>query len=173
MRGAMEALERELSTIRTGRANPALVERLPVDYYGVSTPINQLASVTAPESRLLVIQPWDQATLSAMEKAILRSDLGITPHNDGAVIRLQLPPLTEERRRDLVKVVRRKAEDARVAVRNVRRDINEKLRAAEKAKELSQDESSVAQERLQRLTDSFISQIEKKVDAKEAEVLEV
>lgn len=170
---AVEALERELSTIRTGRANPALVEHLTVDYYGTLTPMNQLASIAAPEASLLVIQPWDRGALPAVERAILRSDLGLNPNNDGSVIRLSLPTLTEERRKELVKVVRRKAEESRVAVRNVRRDGNEKLRSSEKAKELSQDELRGAQERLQRLTDAFISQMDQKAGAKEDEVLEL
>ena len=173
MRHAVEVLERELSSVRTGRANPALIEHLPVDYYGVPTPLNQLASVSAPEARLLVIQPWDRGALPAVEKAILRSDLSITPNNDGTVVRLSLPLLTQERRRDLARLVHKKAEVSRVAVRNVRRDVNDKLRVAEKAKELSQDELAVAQDRLQKLTDSIISQMNDRVSTKEAEVLEV
>ena len=173
MQQAVEALERELQGVRTGRASPALVEHVPVDYYGVSTPMNQMATVTAPEARLLIIQPWDRSALAAVEKAILRSDLSITPTNDGAVVRLSLPTLTEERRKLLVKLVHRKTEDSRVAARNVRRDVNEKLRGAEKAKELSQDELASAQDRLQKLTDSIISQMDQRATAKEADVLEV
>jgi ribosome recycling factor len=173
MRGALEALERELQNLRTGRANPALVARLLVDYYGVPTPLNQLATVTVPETRVVAIQPWDRSALPAVEKAILRSDLSVNPTNDGSVVRIVLPALTEERRKELVRVARQRTEDSRVAVRNVRRDINEKLRGLERAKELSQDEGSTARERLQKLTDSFISQIDRRSATKETEVMEV
>jgi ribosome recycling factor len=173
MQQAVEALERQLRGVRTGRATPALVEHVPVDYYGVPTPMNQLATVTAPEARLLVIQPWDRSALAAVEKAILRSDLSLTPTNDGSVVRLSLPVLTEDRRKDMVKLVHRKTEESRVATRNVRRDVNDKLRGAEKAKELSQDELAAAQDQLQKLTDSIISQMDQRATAKEAEVLEV
>lgn len=173
MKKAVEVLGRELATVRTGRANPALVEDLEVDYYGTATPLKQLASIAAPEARLLVIQPWDKGTLSAVQKAILQSDVGITPDNDGTVIRLRLPALTEDRRRELVRLVRRRVEESRVAVRNVRRDVLEKLRAGEHNKELSEDELHRAQERLQKLTDGFIAQLDHLGEEKEHEVLEV
>ena len=172
MRGAQTALQRELSSVRTGRASPALVDHISVEYYGAPTPLNQLASIVSPEARLLVIQPWDKQSIGAVERALLKSDLGITPNNDGTVIRLVLPTPTEERRKELVRVVRKRVEDGRVAVRNVRRDILEKLRALERAKELSQDEAHRAQERLQKLTDYSIGQIDETGAAKEAEVLE-
>ena len=170
---AVEVLRRELNSTRIGRANPALVEHIPVDYYGVSTPLNQLASITAPEAQLLVIQPWDKSAVSSIERAILKSDLSITPNSDGTVLRLALPLLTEERRKDLVRLVRKRVEEGRVAARNVRRDVLDKLRTQERAKELSQDEGHRAQDRLQRLTDFFVDQIDKTGEAKEAEVLEV
>ena len=173
MQQAVEAVRKDLGTVRTGRANPSLVENLTVDYHGVPMPLNQLASISAPEARLLVVQPWDRGALPAREKALLRADMGATPSSDGTVIRIALPALTEERRRDLVRASRKRVEDGRVAVRNVRRDINDKLRGQEKAKELSQDESRRAQESLQKLTDSAISQVDKVGEAKEAEVLEV
>ena len=143
-----------------------------MEYYGAPTPLNQLASILSPEARLLVIQPWDKKAIGAVERALLKSDLGITPNNDGTVIRLVLPAPTEERRKELVRVVRKRVEDGRVAVRNVRRDVLEKLRARERAKELSQDEAHRAQDRLQQLTDFSIGQIDDIGAAKEAEVLE-
>ena len=172
MRGAQAALQRELSSIRTGRASPALVDHISVEYYGAPTPLNQLASIVSPEARLLVIQPWDKQAIGSVERALLKSDLGITPNNDGTVIRLVLPMPTAERRKELVRVVRKRVEDGRVAVRNVRRDVLDKLRAMERAKELSQDEARRAQERLQQLTDFSIGQIDETGAAKEAEVLE-
>lgn len=173
MKKAVEALKRELGVIRTGRANPALVEHIQVDYYGVPTPLGQMASIAAPEARLLVVQPWDRSALPAIEKAILKSDVGLTPASDGNVIRLAVPLLTEERRRELVRLVRRKVEDGRVAVRNIRRDINDRLRAMEKNKELSQDDSRRGQERLQKLTDAYVAQVDGLGNAKESEVMEV
>lgn len=173
MHKAIEVLKREMNTIRTGRANPALVENVIVDYHGVPTPLNQLATISAPEARLLVVQPWDRQVISQIERGILKSGLGLNPATDGNVIRLPLPAPTEERRRDLVKVVRRHGEEARVAVRNIRRDVLEKLRGMERAKEASQDESRRLQDQLQRLTDAFISQITTVAEEKEAEVMEV
>lgn len=173
MKKAVEVVRREMAGIRTGRANPALVEGVMVDYYGVPTPLRELATITAPEARVILIQPWDRNALTAIEKALLRSELGITPSNDGRVIRVVLPPLTEERRRELVRVVRRKAEDGRVAIRNVRRDVLERLRAMERNKEISQDELRRAQDRLQKVTDSHIEEVDRLAEAKEAEVLEV
>ena len=170
---AIEALRRELATIRTGRASPGLVEHLRVEYYGTSTPLNQLASITVPEARLLAIQPWDKGALSAIEKAIQKSDLGLNPNNDGAIIRLPIPQLTEERRRELVKVVHKKVEDGRVAVRNVRRDAHEMLRDLQREKEISEDEEHRAQEQLQKVTDRFIAQADEVGKEKEQELLEV
>lgn len=173
MEKSVEALKRDLSTIRTGRANPSLVEHLMVDYYGSPTPLNQIASISVPEARLLVIQPWDKQVLVNIEKTILKSDLGLVPNNDGNIIRISIPALNEERRRDLVRTVRKKAEDGRVAVRNVRRDCLEKLRALEKNKEISQDNLALGQEQLQKITDSFIERVDKLLKDKEDEVMEV
>jgi ribosome recycling factor len=170
---AIEALKRELATVRTGRANPALVEHLRVDYYGQQTPLQQLATVIVPEARLLTIQPWDKGSLEAIEKAIQKSDLGLTPNNDGAVIRLVIPQLTEERRKELVRVVHKKVEDGRVAIRNVRRDAHEMLRDLQREKEISEDEEHRAQEQLQKVTDSFVAQADSVGKEKEQELLEV
>ena len=172
-KGSIEALKKELSTVRTGRASPTLIEGIMVDYYGVPTPLNQLASVTVPEARLLVVQPWDKQSLPSVEKAILKHGLGLNPVSDGSVLRLAIPPLTEERRKDLVRVVRKKVEDGRVEVRNIRRDILEQLRAMEKNKEISQDESKRAQEQLQKLTDYHVIQMDALAEEKEKEVMEV
>ncbi len=173
MQKTTEALKREMSAIRSGRASTALVANVIVDYNGVPTPLNQLATITAPEARLLVIQPWDRQCISEIERGILKSGLGLNPATDGAIIRLPIPEPTEERRRELVKVVRRHAEEARVAARNVRRDALDKLRAMERNKEISQDDSRRLQERLQKLTDTAISQINAVATEKEAEVMEV
>jgi ribosome recycling factor len=171
MQKAVEALRRELSTIRTGRASPSLVERLTVEYFGTPTPLNQLASISVPEPRMLAIQPWDKGSIPIIEKAIQKSDLGLTPTNDGRQIRLVIPQLTEERRRDLVKVVRRKVEEGKVAVRNTRRDVLEEAKKAEKDKKISEDELKRAQERLQKLTDRYVQEVERVGAAKEAETL--
>ncbi|MCL4535604.1 MAG: ribosome recycling factor [Bacteroidetes bacterium] len=173
MKKAVEALRHDLTSIRTGRASPALVESLLVDYYGTPTPLNQMASISAPEARLLVIQPWDTKSLAAIEKAILKSDLGLTPANDGRLIRLPIPFLTEERRRELVKVVRRRVEEGRVAVRNTRRDAVDHLREFEKSKDISTDEMKRGQEQLQKLTDYYITEVEKVGSSKEEEILQV
>ena len=173
MRKAVEALNREMNTIRTGRASPALVENLIVDYHGVPTPLNQLATITAPEARMLIIQPWDRRAIQEIEKGILKSSLGLNPASDGSIVRLLIPQPTEERRRDLVKVVKRNAEEARIALRNIRRDIIDKLRAMERNKELSQDENRRLQDQLQKLTDSFVGQVDSMAEAKETEVMEV
>lgn len=173
MAGALEALQRELGAVRTGRASTELVEHIPVDYYGTETPINQLASVTVAEARVLAIQPWDKGAVVAVEKAIQKSDLGITPSNDGSVIRLTLPLLTEDRRKELVRSMRKRVEDARVAVRNVRRDVQDKIRAQEKSKDISQDDSHRFLEQLQKVTDNSVALIDKTGEAKEAELLEV
>jgi len=173
MRKTVAVLEHDLAGIRTGRATPALLDSIRVDYYGTPTPLNQIAGVSVPEARLLIIQPWDRSTLPVIEKAILKSDLGLTPSNDGNVIRLVVPILSEERRRDLVKVVRKRMEAGRVAIRNVRRDILEQLRGLEKEKKISSDMSQQSQERLQKLTDAFIVEVGKVGQAKEDELLEV
>jgi len=173
MKKAIDVLRKDLASLRAGRATPALLDKILVDYYGVPTPINQMANVSVPEPRLLVIQPWDKSVISSIEKAILKSDLGLTPNNDGTVIRLSIPQLTQERRNELVKVVRKKAEDARVAIRNVRRDANEHLKDMEKKHEISEDDFKRAQEEVQKLTDKCIKDVDKILENKEQEVMEV
>jgi ribosome recycling factor len=173
MQRAVEAMERDFHAIRTGRATSALVERVVVDYYGTPTPINQLAGISVPDAHLIVIQPWDRSVLSAIEKAITRSDIGLVPNVDGTVVRLNVPPLTEERRHELVKQVRRRAEDARVEVRNHRREAADQLKKALRDGDLSEDEERRDLEALQKLTDRYIEGIEARAERKEAEVLEV
>ena len=173
MRKAVEALRKDLATIRTGRAHPGLVEHLRVDYYGAPTPLNQLATVSVPEPRLLTIQPWDRQALAAIEKAIQKSDLGLNPSNDGTVIRLVIPQLTDERRRELAKVVHKKVEEGRVAVRNVRRDCHDELRRLQREKQISEDAQYRGQEQLQKLTDDFIQEIDRVGEEKEAGLLAV
>ncbi len=173
MKGAVDALEDDLGSIRTGRASPTLVERLHVEYYGSATPLIQLASINVPEPRSLLIRPFDQSTLKAIERAILTSDLGLTPNNDGKSIRLNLPPLTEERRRDLVKVVHNRVEEARIAVRNIRRDSIKDLREFEEEKLISEDDRDRGEEELQKITDRFIEDVNKVGERKEKEILEV
>jgi ribosome recycling factor len=173
MKGAVRSLEDDLAGIRTGRASPALVERLQVEYYGTPTSLMQLATISAPEPRLLTIRPFDQGSIKDIERAIQASDLGLTPGNDGKIIRLSIPPLTEERRHDLVKIVRSRAEEARVAVRNVRRDIHNDLREFEKEKLISENELGRAENELQTLTDDYIEKVNRAAEKKEEEVLEV
>ncbi len=173
MQKAVEALRQDLGAIRTGRASSSLIERINVDYYGAPTPINQVATISVPEARLLVIQPWDKKLLTDIEKAIQRSDLGINPNNDGLVIRLNIPPMSEERRRDLVKTLHKKLDEHKVAVRNVRRDVQDKLRDREKKKEVSEDELKRSIDKLQKLTDRFIDEMDKVGKTKEQEILEV
>jgi ribosome recycling factor len=173
MKGAIQALEEDLAGIRTGRASPALVERLQVDYYGSPTPLIQLASIGVPEPRSLLIKPFDSSSLKAIERAIQASDLGLTPNNDGKSIRLNLPPLTEERRKDLVKIVHARVEESRVAVRNVRRDMIRDLHDFEKEKMISEDERKRGEEELQKITDRTIEQINAVGEHKEKEILEV
>ncbi|HEY8171528.1 MAG TPA: ribosome recycling factor [Dehalococcoidia bacterium] len=173
MQSAVSALDRELDSVRTGRARPALVETLKIEYYGTPTPLNQVASINAPEPHLITIQPWDKTQLGTIEKAIQKSDLGLTPTNDGNIIRLAIPALTEDRRKEFVKVVHKKVEDGRVAIRNVRRDSLEHLRKAQHDKEISDDEERRAQERLQKLTDRYVAEIDKHGHNKEQELLEV
>ena len=173
MERSLAALRKELSRIRTGRATLALLEGIDVDYYGTATPLNQLATLAAPESRLLTIQPWDKSQLGLIEKALQRSDLGLTPMNDGKIIRLSIPPLTAERRKDLVKKVKKIGEDAKIALRNVRREGNETLKDLEKTKDIAQDDLRRGQEQVQKITDRFISQVDDVLNAKEHEILEV
>jgi ribosome recycling factor len=173
MSKAVTALQNDLMTIRTGRASPSLVERLPVEYYGALTPLNQLATISAPEPRLLTIRPWDASSLSAIEKAILKSDLGLTPNNDGKIIRLVIPRLTEERRQELVKVVARRLEEARVTIRNCRRDGISDLREFENEKLISEDEFYRGKDKMQELTDKFTERVDEVGQNKEQEIMEV
>jgi len=173
MNAVIDATKREFATIRTGRATPSLLDRISVEYYGTETPLNQLANISVPEPRMLMVQPWDKSAVKAIEKAILASDLGLTPNSDGNVIRIAIPPLTEERRKELVKIVRKEAEEKRVAVRNVRRDANEEVKALEKSGEISEDESRRAQDYIQELTNKYISKMGELLAAKETEILEV
>ncbi len=173
MSKAINALNKDLATIRTGRANPGLVEQLRVDYYGTPTPLQQLASVGVPDARLLTIQPYDKGSLEAIEKAIQKSDLGLNPNNDGTIIRLAIPQLTEDRRKDMVRLVHKKIEESRVEVRNIRRDGHEMLRELHRDKEISQDEERGAQDDLQKITDRFVEQAASIGEEKEQELLEV
>ncbi len=173
MKKAVEALQRDLQTVRTGRASPSLIERLLVDYYGTPTPLQQIASIHATDARTLTIQPWDRKALGDIEKAIQKSDLGLNPSNDGQVIRLVIPVLTEERRKDLVKVVHKKVDESKVAVRNCRRDGHEHLREQEKSKDISADDLKRGTDRLQKLTDRYIDEMDRVGRAKESEILAV
>jgi ribosome recycling factor len=173
MKKAMDALRRELQNIRTGRAVPGLIEKIPVDVYGTSTPLNQLGSVTAPEARLLVVQPWDKNTMGAIEKAIQKSELNLTTNNDGKVIRIPIPALTEQRRKELVKVVKSKVEDSKVTVRNIRRDNLNDIKELLHEKLISEDEDKRAHEKLQSLTDKYIMESDQIGHHKEQEILEV
>jgi ribosome recycling factor len=173
MKKTVEAVRRELEAIRTGHAHVGLVDHVRVEYFGTMMPINQMATVAAPEARLLTIQPWDKNALSAIEKAILKSDLGLNPSNDGAIIRLAIPPLTEQRRKDMIKQVHTRIEDGRVAVRNVRRDGIEHVKKLVTSKDASEDDQRRAQDQLQKLTDRYIAQIDERGKEKEAELMEV
>ncbi len=173
MNKTIAAFTRELSSIRAGRANASLLDRIMVDYYGAPTPINQLAGVSVPEARLLVITPYDKTILGEIEKAIMKSDIGIKPTNDGSIIRLMIPALTEERRKDLVKQVKKEAEDAKIAVRNVRRDANDDLKKLEKAGEITEDDLRGYGDDIQKLTDEFIVKVDQVTKDKEKEILEV
>lgn len=173
MKKAVEVLERELAGVRSGRASPALVERLNVEYYGTNVPLNQLASIHVPEPRLLAIQPWDKGAIASIQKAIQRSELSLTPSNDGTLIRIAIPPLTEERRREIVRLVHSRVEGGRVAIRNCRRDAHDDLRDLLREKMISEDAFKRAEERLQALTDRAIAEAQRVGQAKEAEVLEV
>ena len=173
MARAVEAMERDFTGIRTGRASPAIVERLPVEYYGTQTPLNQLAGISVPEAHQIVIQPWDRSALGAIEKAILKSDIGLTPNVDGTVVRLNIPPLTEERRKDIVRAVHKRMEEARVEVRNQRRDALDDIKRRERDGEIGADEARREQEQLQKLTDRWIDEVDRVGKVKEQEVLEV
>ncbi len=173
MNKAIEALRRELSTLRAGRANPSILDKVQVEYYGALTPLNQLASITVPEARLLLIQPYDKTALSDIDRAIQKSDLGLSPSNDGTVIRITIPPLTEERRRDLVKLVKKYAEEAKVAIRNIRRDANDELKKIQKGGEITEDELRRSTDDVQKLTDKEIVQIDEVASHKEKEIMEV
>ena len=171
MEKTLSTLKSDLNSLRAGRANPSILDGIEVDYYGVPTPLNQLANISAPEPRLLLIQPYDKSAIENIEKAILKSNLGLTPNNDGSVIRLAIPQLTEERRTELVKVVKQKGEDARVAVRNIRREANDTLKKQEKNKELSEDEAKQGFDEVQKITDEYVGKINEAVQAKEDEVM--
>ncbi len=173
MQISIVAFKNELATIRTGHASPALIEHIKVDYAGVPTPLNQIAAISAPETRLLVIHPWDKSSVNSIEKAILKSDLGLNPSADGNIIRIVIPPLSEERRQELIKVVRRRVEERRVAIRNLRHDAMEELKKLEKDKAISQDEHKRTLGQLQKLTDYFMADIDKIGQSKEAELEEV
>lgn len=173
MKKALDVLRKEYSSLRAGRATPALLDKISVDYYGTPTPVNQVANISVPEPRMIVIQPWEKTMLAIIEKAILKSDLGLTPNSDGAVIRLSIPQLTQQRRTELVKVIHKKAEDDRVAIRNLRRDANESIKKLEKDKAISEDEAKKAQDDMQKLTDKYIKEIDHVMTTKEKEIMEV
>lgn len=173
MARAVETVERELAGIRTGHAHTGLIDHVRVEFYGSVMPISQMATVAAPEARLITIQPWDRSALGAIEKALQKSDLGLTPSNDGAIIRLAIPPLTEDRRKDMTKLVRTRVEEGRVSVRNVRRDALDQVKRLVGSKEASENEQHRAQEQLQKLTDKYIAEIEERGKGKEAELMEV
>lgn len=173
MKKTVEMLRKEYGTLRAGRATPSLLDKITVDYYGTPTPINQVANISVPEPRSIIIQPWEKTMISPVEKAILKSDLGLTPNSDGSVIRLTIPQLTQQRRSELVKVVHKKAEETRVAVRNLRRDANEGIKKLEKDKVVSEDEAKKAQDDMQKLTDKYIKEIDTVMNAKEKEIMEV
>jgi ribosome recycling factor len=173
MHKSLEVLQHELSTIRTGRATPSLIDRVQIDYYGAPTPLMQLAQIHAPEPRMLVIQPYDRGSIGAIEKALQKSELGLNPANDGQVIRIPFPPLTEDRRRDLVKLVKHRAEEAKVAIRNIRRDEQHGIQELEKSGDVSQDDAKRGMERLQKVTDKNIATVEELAELKEVEVMEV
>ena len=173
MRKSIESLKREYSRLRTGRASVSLLDGIRVSYYDTPTPLNQMASLAVPEPRLIVIQPWDKTAMGDIEKAILKSELGLTPMNDGKVIRIAIPPLTEERRKELVKVARKMAEDNKVAIRNIRRDANDMLKDLKTEKEITEDNLYRSQDEVQKITDDFISQVDELCETKEKEILEI
>ena len=173
MKKTIEAAKHEFASLRAGRATPSLLDKVLVDYYGAPTPVNQVAKVTVPEPRMIMIQPWEKSILHDIEKAIMKSDIGLTPNSDGTAIRLSIPQLTQERRTELVKSVNKKAEEAKVALRNVRRDANEKLKKMEKAKEITEDEAKKAQEDMQKLVDKYVKSVDTAKATKEKEIMEV
>ena len=173
MTKTIESLQKEYTTIRAGRANPHILDKLTVDYYGSPTPLQQVANITVPEARMIQIQPWESSLIKGIEKAILTSDLGLNPSNDGKIVRLVLPELTEERRKDLVKDVKKKGEAAKVAVRNIRRDANDAFKKAEKAGEITEDELADLTEKMQKLTDKTIERVDKAVEEKTKEIMTV
>lgn len=170
---SLESLSKDFSSLRTGRASASLLDKIRVDYYGSETPINQVATVSVPEARMIVIQPWDKSVLSAIEKAILKSDLGLPPNNDGKLIRLNFPPLNEERRKQLVKSAKATAEQSRVAMRNIRREAMDELKKLQKSGDISEDELKDAESKIQKMTDSYIAQINSLSDEKEKEIMEI
>ena len=173
MKSVITSTKKAFAGIRTGRANPSLLDRVQVDYYGTATPLNQMANISAPEARLLLIQPWDKTAIKDIEKALQTSDLGLVPNNDGSVIRIAIPQLTEERRRDLVKLMKKEAEERRVAVRNIRRELNDEAKALKKDGDISEDELRRALDEIQELTNNYIKNIDELTEAKEQEILEV
>lgn len=173
MNKSIEVYKADLDSIRAGRANPSLLDRIDVDYYGVMTPLRQISNVSAPEPRLIQIQPWDANVIPAIEKAILASDLGLNPSNDGKVVRLAIPQLTEERRKDLTKLVSKNAEEAKVNIRNIRRDLMDEIKKLEKDKEITEDEQFQAEDKAQKLTDDMIKDIDKIADDKQKEIMEI
>lgn len=173
MQKSIDNLEKDFSKLRTGRASTALVDNIRVDYYGTPTPLNQVASVSIPDSRTISISPWDRNAFNSIEKAIMKSDLGLTPINDGRAIRINIPPLTEERRKDLVKTAKKYTEEAKVAIRNVRRDINDTLKKMQLAKEMSEDELHKGQDEIQKITDNYIKKVDEVLTEKEKEIMEI
>ena len=173
MKKTMESLRREFASLRAGRATPSLLDKVTVDYYGTPTPVSQVAKISVPEPRMILIQPWEKSLLHELEKAIMKSDLGLNPNSDGTAIRLSIPQLTQERRTELVKSVNKKAEEAKVALRNVRRDANEKFKKMEKAKEITEDEVKKAQDDVQKLIDKYVKSVDTAKESKEKEIMEV
>ncbi len=173
MNKSLEFFKQQLIKVRTGRASAAILDNIRVDYYGSQTPLTQIATINVPDAKTIVVQPWDPSTIGAIEKAIIQSDLGFNPKNDGKVLRISVPPLTEERRKELVKFCKKLAEDAKIAVRNIRRDQIEALRKAEKEKEITEDDKKIGEERVQKVTDEFIKKIDELLAQKEKEILEV
>ncbi len=173
MEKAVESLRQDLNSLRAGRANPTILDGVKVDYYGTKTPLNQLANISAPEARMILIQPYDKSAIENIEKAILQSDLGLNPNNDGSVVRLTIPELTEERREELVKLVKQKGEESKVAIRNIRRDANDALKSKEKAKELSEDDLKREQDNIQKLTDEKVNEVEEVLKAKNEEITSI
>jgi ribosome recycling factor len=173
MDGAIEALKKDFASVRTGRASLALLDGIMVDYYGTATPLQQMASLTGPDPRQIAIQPWEQKIIPEIEKAIMKSDLGLTPSNDGKIIRIMIPALTEERRKQLVKVVKKRSEEAKIAIRNIRRDINEELKKLEKDQHMSEDDVKKFHEEIQKLTDAYVAKVDEVLKHKENEIMEV